>query len=502
MLTFAIGIVLLFVGGFLYSRVVEKVFGPDNRKTPATTMADGVDFVTMPEWKNSLIELLNIAGTGPVLGPIQGVLFGPIAFIAIPIGNIFAGAVHDYLNGMISMRNRGAQMPGLMQRYLGNINHKIYLVIVMILMILTGVVFVYTPGDLITGPILGLDSSPNHITIWIVYAVIFAYYLVATLFPIDKLIGRIYPLFGMILIISAVGVFFGIILDGGKNLLNVWDTVPEYYKPAKGAPFIPVFFITVACGIMSGFHGSQSTLVSRTVGDEREGRTTFYMMMIMEGFIAMAWAGGAMVLFNRNPEMITGQNATQMVSIISKEFLGTIGGILAVLGVIVLPITSGDTAFRSVRLMVAEALNIDQKRSVNRLKTSLGIFIPAVAILAFAKMNAGGFTLLWRYFGFTNQLVACFALAMSTVYLYSHNKQYLMTLIPMTFYVFIVISYICHAEIGLGLESRLLGSKDPANYTISYIIGVIAAIVADFLTVTHAKNYKDSILKLEPVPVY
>lgn len=502
MITFIIGIALLFIGGALYSVFVEKMFQPDERKTPATTLADGIDYVTMPAWKNSLIELLNIAGTGPVLGPIQGILFGPIAFITIPIGNIIAGSTHDYLNGMISMRNNGAQMPGLMKKYLGGIPHKIYLFILMILMILTGVVFVYTPGDLIVGPILGMDSSPEFAIIWIVYAIIFVYYLASTLFPIDAIIGKIYPFFGAILIVSAVGVFFGVIMDGGQNLINIGEAIPAHIAPKDGAPFIPVFFITVACGIMSGFHGSQSTLVSRTVRSEKEGKVTFYWMMVLEGFIAMSWAAGAMILYNRQPNLVADVNATQMVSIISKEFLGNIGGVLAVLGVIILPITSGDTAFRSVRLMIAEQFNIDQKPAKNRITTTILIFIPAIAILVFAKLNANGFNLLWRYFGFSNQLVACFALAMATVYLYVHDKQYLITLIPLVFYTFIVMSYISHANIGLGLEQRILNSTAADDYSISYIVGVVCAILAGFLTINRAKKQKEKILSLEPEPIF
>jgi len=495
MATFALGIILLFVGGLFYSRIVERAFQPDDRPTPAVSMADGIDYVVMPEWKNSLIELLNIAGTGPVLGPIQGILFGPIAFLSIPIGCVIAGATHDYFNGMISMRNKGAQMPGLIRKYLGETQHKIYLVILMILMILTGVVFIYTPGDLIVGSILGLDVGPTSAAIWITYAVIFLYYLAATLFPIDAIIGRIYPIFGAILIISAVGVFGGVVLDGGKGLTNVWEATPAHLVTKDGSPWIPVFFITVACGIMSGFHGSQATLVSRTVRSEREGRTTFYMMMILEGFIAMAWAAGAMVLYSRQPELVTKVNATTMVSVISKEFLGSIGGVLAIIGVIVLPITSGDTAFRSVRLMLAEAFNISQKESSNRIKTTLVIFIPAIAILAFAKMNSGGFNMLWRYFGFTNQLVAVFALAMATVYLIAHGKNYLMTFIPMLFYTFVVTAYIAHAPIGLGLEARLLGQ--PKSYVISYALGVIVMLLVGYAVRSYGLKHRPQIIELE-----
>lgn len=495
MSTFLIGIAILVIGGYFYGKLVEKVFGPDDRETPAISMADGVDFVPMKPWKNALIELLNIAGTGPVLGPIQGILFGPIAFITIPIGCVIAGATHDYFNGMISLRNKGAQMPRMIGKYLGTGVNKIYTIILWILMLLTGVVFVYTPGDLIVKDILGMDSGAGNMTIWIVYGLIFIYYLVATLFPIDQIIGRIYPIFGAILIISAVGVFIGVLRDGGVNLQNL-STATMPHHPT-GQQFIPVFFITVACGIMSGFHGSQSTLISRTMSHEKEGRTTFYMMMILEGFIAMCWAAGAMVLFNRGQALDT--NATNMVGIISKEFLGSVGGILAILGVIVLPITSGDTAFRSVRLMVGEAFNIDQSNKSNRVKVTLGIFAPAIAILIFAKSNAGGFNLLWRYFGFTNQLVAVFALAMITVYLLIHNKNHYLTMIPGMFYTFIVMSYISHAEIGLGIEARLgaLLGIPPESYLISYAIGAICAVLFAYFITSYGKKHGMTLEKLQ-----
>jgi carbon starvation protein CstA len=251
-----------------------------------------------------------------------------------------------------------------------------------------------------------------------------------------------------------------------------------------GLQFIPIFFITVACGIMSGFHGSQTTLIARTVRREKEGRTTFYMMMILEGFIAMCWAAGAMVLFNRGIPVDTG--ATGMVGIISREFLGSFGGILAILGVIILPITSGDTAFRAVRLMIAERLNISQQAKANRLKITIAIFIPAILLLFFAKSNANGFNLLWRYFGFTNQFVAVFALTMITVYLMVHTKNYWITLVPAIFYTFIVMTYISNAQIGFGLEARLF--NQPGTITISYAIGVILALAYAFTMLRYRRK--------------
>lgn len=457
---FLIGIAILIGGGYLYGKYCEKVFGPDDRPTPATTMADGVDYVEMGTKRNMLIELLNIAGTGPILGPIQGILFGPVAFLTIPIGCVLAGSLHDYFVGMISMRNKGSQVPKMVSKYLGSKTNKVYNIVIWVLMLLTGVVFIYTPGDLIVGDLLGMDVHSG--VIWVVYGLILLYYILATLFPIDKIIGKIYPFFGGILIISALGIFLGVLMDGGANLHSM--TGGFFMKHPTGQMFIPVFFITVACGIMSGFHGSQATLISRTVKSEKDGRRVFYDMMLAEGFIAMCWAAGAMVLFNRGTALDTG--ATLMVGIISREFMGKIGGLFAIAGVIVLPITSGDTAFRALRLMVSEQFGIDQSVASKRMALSLVLFIPAIIILWFAKTNASGFQVLWRYFGFTNQLVAVFALAMITVYLHVNNKNYWISLIPGLFYTFIVFSYIANAPIGLGLSLYM-----------AYGVGAVAVIL-------------------------
>lgn len=478
MILFIIGILILFVGGYFYGKYCEKVFQPDDRITPATSLADGVDFVEMKKWKNQLIELLNIAGTGPILGPIQGILFGPIAFLTIPIGCVLAGATHDYFIGMMSMRNEGAQVPKMIKKYMGKTTNKVYNIIIWILMLLVGVVFIYTPGDLIVNDILHMDVNGG--IIWIVYGIILIYYLLATLFPIDKIIGRVYPVFGAILIVSAIGVLGGVFLDGGANLHNITEGVLLSKHPLDQS-FIPVFFITVACGILSGFHGSQITLISRTVKNEHEGRSTFYNMMIAEGLIAMCWASGAMVLFNRGTALDT--NATLMVGIISKTFMGKIGGLFAIIGVIVLPITSGDTAFRSLRLMIGEQFNISQKSVKNRILLSLLIYVFAIAILYFAKTNGNGFNLLWRYFGFTNQLVAVFALMLITVYLYINKKNYFITMIPGMFYAFIVSSYIAHADLGFSLDKRL--GMD--GYLASYIVGFIFVVLFTVFVIKKGK---------------
>ena len=294
MLLFIIGLIILLAGGYFYSKYVENQLAPDDRETPAVRKADGVDYVVMSEKKNWLINLLNIAGMGPIIGPIQGILFGPIAFLAIPLGCVFAGSVHDYMTGFISMRNGGSQVPKLVGKYIGDGIRKFYNIVIAILLLLTGVVFVYTPGDLIANDILKAGADSN--VIWIIYAVIFAYYIASTVLPIDKLIGRIYPIFGGFLIISAIGVFIGIFIKGSGHL--AFENAGLLAEHPLGQKFIPSFFITVACGILSGFHGSQVTLISRTVKSESEARTTFYSTMIAEGFIAMVWAAGAMVLFS------------------------------------------------------------------------------------------------------------------------------------------------------------------------------------------------------------
>ena len=337
MATFIIGLVILFGGAALYGRFCEKVFGPDDRQTPAYAKQDGVDYIPMKGWRNSLINLLNIAGTGPILGPIQGILFGPIAFITIPIGNVIGGAMHDYFSGMICLRDGGTQMPQMIKRYSNKGIFNVYNVFCCLLLLLVGAVFVYTPGDIAATSVFGFDGKPTSVSTWIIYGVIFLYYLVATVFPIDAIIGRIYPIFGAILLFSAVGVFIGIFVKG-YPLLNVWDdwsspilqltgadgavksfTYADYFK---GGHFLPIFFVTVACGILSGFHSTQTAIISRTVKNERQGRMTFYNMMILEGFIAMVWAAGAMGVYNLALQEPNASLATGTIGVVCKDIRG------------------------------------------------------------------------------------------------------------------------------------------------------------------------------------
>ncbi len=467
MTTFFIGLALLLVGGALYGKVCEKAFGPDDRKTPAVRLNDGMDYVPMPKWKNSLIQLLNIAGTGPILGPIQGILFGPIAFLTIPIGCVLGGALHDYMCGMISAREDGAQMPSLIRKYLGKYTYPLYNVFVCLTMLLVGTVFIYTPGDLFITQILRTDNGAGNPLVWVVYGAIFVYYVIATLFPIDKIIGKVYPFFGALLVLSAIGVFIGFIVKG-YPLDNVWVTGVSGVHP-EGLHFIPVFFVTVACGIVSGFHSTQATLVSRTIGNEKEGRMTFYNMMIAEGVIAMIWAAAAMGVLKLGLASAS-TSATDVVGIVAKNLLGSVGGIIAVIGIIILPITSGDTALRSLRLIISEALKIDQSKKMKRLGVSIVIFAVVAVILVFAKVNAGGFNVLWRYFAWANQTLAVFAFAMITVFMMRNKQPFVMSLVPGMFYMFIISSFILNAAIGFNLPW-------PVSYAVAGVLTIAYAAV-------------------------
>ena len=318
----------------------EKVFGPDDRKTPAYTKEDGVDFVPMRGWKNSLINLLNIAGTGPIIGPIQGILFGPIAFLTIPIGNIIGGAMHDYFSGMICLRDGGTQMPEMIRRYSPKGIYKFYNIFVCVMLLLVGAVFIYTPGDIAATQVFGFTGKASDPTTWIIYGVIFLYYLIATVFPIDAIIGKVYPIFGGILLFSAIGVFIGIFVTK-MPLINVWESWSAPVLSLTGADgtvgtftyadyfanghFLPIFFVTVACGILSGFHSTQTAIISRTMKSEKQGRNTFYNMMVLEGFIAMVWAAGAMGVYNLALQSPEATLATGTVGVVCKHLLGHIG---------------------------------------------------------------------------------------------------------------------------------------------------------------------------------
>ena len=503
MATFILGLVILFVGAAIYGKFCEKVFGPDDRETPAYSKQDGVDYVPMRGWKNSLINLLNIAGTGPIFGPIQGILFGPIAFITIPIGNVIGGAMHDYFSGMICLRDGGSQMSSMIRKYSNKGVYRVYNVFVCLLLLLVGAVFIYTPGDIAATQVFGFSGKANDPTTWIIYGVIFAYYLIATLFPIDAIIGKIYPVFGAILMFSALGVFIGLFAHG-YPLLNIWDDwqgvamnaftlaedgvtkVPFSYGDYFTAQhFIPIFFITVACGMLSGFHSTQTAIISRTMKSEREGRKTFYNMMVLEGFIAMIWAAAAMGVYNLGIQEANAGLATGTVGVVCKNILGNVGGIIALIGIIVLPITSGDTALRGLRLQIAESFHIDQNSKTKRLGLSAVIFALVAVILVYAKMDANGFNILWRYFAWSNQTLSLFAFLGISVWMFENKKgNYVwIPLIPGAWYTFITVTYIANAKIGFNVP-----------WTGAYVIGVVAAVAYVAAIIWYGKKRASRVL--------
>ena len=452
MQTFILGILILVVGYVFYSKYINRLFSPDERQTPAIKNHDGVDFVPISKNRNALIHLLNIAGMGPIIGAIQGILFGPVAFILIPIGCIFAGGVHDYFAGMLSMRNKGAQITGLIHKYLGHNAFKIFLVIVSIMLLLLATVFVYTSGDLFVERFFGVkDFAISNPLVLGTYLVIISYFIIATLFPIDKIIGKFYPVLGLMLILGTGLVLVGFFING-VNLQN-FNLTNINMHPNK-LPIIPMFFMTVSCGLLSGFHSTQSTIISRTIKSEYDGKRIFYGMMCLESLIAMIWAAAAMDVYSLNlvPQNIIG--TANVVNVIANKFVPLNLAFIVTLAVIILPITSGDTALRGLRITIADALNLEQKKIMNRLVVVIPILLCVLGILIWAKLNSGSFSLIWRYFTFFNQLIAIPTLLCATIYLAKEKKNYIPTLLPALFYVFITFSFIFSEKIGFGLPLK------------------------------------------------
>ncbi|MFD2923253.1 carbon starvation CstA family protein [Halobacillus naozhouensis] len=470
MITFIVSIALLIIGYFTYGKYVEKVFGLNTeRQTPAYTHSDGVDYLPMSDKKNSLIQLLNIAGVGPIFGPILGALYGPVAFIWIVFGAIFAGAVHDYLTGMISIRNRGAHLPELAGKFLGKVMKHVVNAFSILLLVLVGTVFVTAPADLLH------SMTSSWLTMPVILLAIFAYYLLATLLPIDKIIGRLYPIFGALLLISAIGV--------GGVLIFTGAPIPELTftnMHPDNAPIFPLLFLTISCGALSGFHATQTPIISRTTQQEKQGRKIFYGMMITEGIIAMIWAAAAMSLFNGPTglnEVLANGGPAAVVSEVSVAMLGAIGGTLAILGVIVLPITSGDTAFRSARMIIADYIKVSQKKVMSRVWIAVPMFVISFAL---TKID---FTLLWRYFSWANQSTAMIALWVGAMYLFLARKNYWIAAIPATFMTMATFTYILNAPIGFGL-----------SLNISYMVAaVITAIIVTAFFVAARRGLSQNI---------
>lgn len=471
MLSFLLCIIALIVGYVLYGAFVDKVFGSDpKRPTPAIEKADGVDFIPMPTWKVFMIQFLNIAGTGPIFGAIMGAKFGPASYLWIVLGCIFAGAVHDYLTGMLSVRHGGAGLPELVGSYLGSATKKVMLVFSLLLLLLVGTVFVYSPA-LILGDMAG-DGSRSAIMLWV--AVVFVYYIIATLLPIDKIIGRIYPLFAAALLFMAAALMI--------CLFAKWPAIPEIWDGLQnrgpsiglnGQSIFPCLFITIACGAISGFHATQSPIMARCIKNEKLGRPVFYGAMITEGLVALIWAAVASYFFFDGGAAEVGSDLTAaaptVVTKVSRSWLGILGGVLAILGVVAAPITSGDTAFRSARLIVADFLKFDQKPIHNRLVIAVPLFIAASALLWFNVANANGFNIIWRYFGWANQTLAAFALWTATVYLTKAKKSasYLISLLPAAFMTSVCLTFILVDKTGFGLSQTLIPWLGVGTFVIS-----------------------------------
>ena len=474
MYSFLISIAALILGYLLYGAFVEHVFGPDPRRdTPAVAKADGVDFIPMPTWKVFMIQFLNIAGTGPIFGAIMGAKFGPSAYLWVVLGCIFAGAVHDYMSGMLSVRHGGAGYPELVGEYLGERTKKVMLVFSVLLLLMVGAVFVYSPA-VILGGMTG-DGGRTSMMVWIV--VIFLYYIVATLLPIDKIIGRIYPVFALALLFMAAALLVCLVVK--------WPSIPEFWDGLQnrgpsvgvaGQPIFPCLFITIACGAVSGFHATQSPLMARCIKSEKLGRPVFYGSMITEGLVALVWTAVSSYFFFDGGAAEVGSDlsaaAPTVVTKVSQSWLGILGGILAILGVVAAPITSGDTAFRSARLIIADFLHMEQRSMRKRLYIAVPLFVLSGLLLWYNIADANGFNVIWRYFGWANQTLSVFMFWTATVYLVRRKGglYYLITLIPGLFMTSVCVTFILVDKIGLGLPQSLIPWIALGTFAISTIL--------------------------------
>lgn len=472
MSSFYVAFVALILGYFFYGKFVENVFGPDpKRVTPAIEKQDGVDFMPLPTWRIFMIQFLNIAGLGPIFGAIMGAKFGAASYLWIVFGCIFAGAVHDYLAGMMSLREGGESLPDIIGRHLGMNAKKIMRVFTVILMILVGAVFVSGPSAIL-GKLTSLDP-----TIW--FGVIFIYYILATLLPIDKVIGKVYPLFAIALIFMAVGVLV-MLVKTNPALPEIWDGLENTHPAGEDAmPLFPMMFVSIACGAISGFHATQSPLMARCMTNEKHGRPIFYGAMITEGIVALIWAAAANYFFNEHG--MEENNAALIVDNITTNWLGQVGSVLALLGVVFAPITSGDTALRSARLIVADFLNKEQKTIKSRLAISLPIFAVTLIVLIYSVSDKEGFNLIWRYFAWCNQALSVFTLWAITVYLRKRGNYWWVTFVPAIFMTMVCSTYIFIAPECLGLDK-----------TISYTAGAIVTIMTVAVFMKSLNSKKDS----------
>lgn len=472
MITFIVCLIALIAAYFLYGGLMSRIADIDSKAdVPSKTMYDGVDYIPMPRWRIFLIQLLNIAGTGPIFGAILGACYGPVAFLWITLGGIFIGAMHDYLSGIISIRNGGKSLPEMIGKYLGNGMHKLSLMVIPILMILVGAVFIVTPSQILT------DKTDIPYLTWV--GIIIVYYFIATILPIDKIIGKIYPLFGAALIIMAIS-FFCVLLFGDYTIPEL-TTFDNMHFDAEKLPIVPTLFISIACGAISGFHATQSPLMARCVTSETQARPVFFGAMISESIIALIWAAIAMAFFGgveglNNYMEANGSNAGVAVSLISDTTLGRIGSILAIMGVVIAPITSGDTAFRSARLIIADMIGYDQKPIYKRLIVSAPLFAIGIGI-AFVDFN-----IIWRYFAWSNQALAVLTLWMITAWLMRKgSKLYILALLPAIF-----MTYVCSSFIFVSTQFIGMGAT-AAAYTYG---AAITAIISGLLMLKIRKDVK------------
>ena len=486
MITFIISFFALIIGYIVYGRFVEKVFCPDDRPTPAVSMADGVDYIVLPSWKVFMIQFLNIAGTGPIFGAIMGAKFGPVAYLWIVLGCIFAGATHDYLCGMLSIRNGGASLPELVGKYLGKTTRAIMLIFTVLLLIMVGTVFVYSPAEI-------LHSMGGDTMMWV--CIIFVYYVIATMLPIDKIIGKIYPLFAFSLLFMAAALMI-VFFVKMPHLPELWTNFYNMGKEAQPEKWtdaiFPALFITIACGAISGFHATQSPLMARCLKHEKMGRPVFYGAMITEGIVALIWATVSMWFFYGDPtpgyELIAGADkgfytsAPAVVNLVCNDWLGVTGAVLAMLGVVAAPITSGDTAFRSARLIVAEWLKMNQRPIARRLLICVPLFAVSIAMLIWQVKNPDGFNTIWQYFGWSNQTLSVFTLWTLTVWLARENKPYWITLIPAIFMTVVCSSFLVVSKNAFGFD-----------ITVGYTVGAISFVVACvWFTLWYRKEIRNS----------
>ncbi len=464
MITFLICLGLLIAAYFLYGRYMNRLFGMERDKpVPSKTHYDGVDYVPMSKWKTFLIQLLNIAGLGPIFGALLGATFGPVAFLWITVGGIFIGGVHDYASGIISIKNNGLSYPEIIGKYLGGNVRQVVRAFTIVLMVLVGAVFITGPAGILQG-ITGITQS---VWVWI----ILTYYIVATLLPIDKIIGKIYPVFGAALLFMAFGILAVLLMSDYQIPELTTQTLRNMKTDAASYPLFPMLFITIACGAVSGFHATQSPLMARCVRSQKECRGVFFGAMISESIIALIWAAMGMAFFGGVEGLNStlaehGNNAAWAVDAISKTTLGAIGGLLALLGVVAAPISTGDTAFRSARLIVADFMKIDQKPFAKRLYISIPLFLVGFGI---TFLN---FDVIWRYFAWANQTLAVFTLWAVTAYLYARKKNYLVAMLPALFMTMVTASYLFIAREGFGL-SQSSGLVAGAAVTIAVMTGVV-----------------------------